>query len=194
MLALGEGRSVTSGDDNLLGQALRASHQMEPGDLVALVADAAEGVGGRSAVVLVADYEQRRLVPLPGSDADAPAAVDGTVAGRSFVAGELVSVPVEGGVRLWAPLVDSSERLGVVGLVVDRSDDRVRAAIMDLAALAAQVLQTKRAYTDVYEQAMRQRGMTLASELLWSVLPPLTFSTPAARGVGDPGAGLCHRR
>jgi hypothetical protein len=181
---------VTSGDD-ILGQVLRASHQMEPGELVAVVAAAVKELGGRDAAVLLVDYEQRLLIPFEGSDGD-PAAVEATLVGRAFITGQMVDAAVDAGVQVWAPLVDGSERLGVLGAVFDVVDDATRAALIDVAALVAELLQTKRAYTDVVERTMRQREVTLASELLWSLLPPLTFSTRrvAVSGILEPAYAI----
>jgi serine phosphatase RsbU (regulator of sigma subunit) len=180
---------VSSGDD-ILGQALRASHQMEPADLVAVLAEGAKAIGAREVALLVVDYDQRLLVPLPGSepDGEGPVAIDGTVAGRAFIGGAVVESHFDGGVRLWFPLVDGSERLGVVSLVVDDATGRVEQGVFDLVSLVADTLQAKRAYTDAYERVRRQREMTLASELLWSLLPPLTVSTRrlAVAGILEP--------
>jgi phosphoserine phosphatase RsbU/P len=59
-------------------------------------------------VVYVADYEQRALSPLTDGAGEA---VDGTAAGEAFTT--LRVVPA-GGTRFWVPIVNGTERLGVV--------------------------------------------------------------------------------
>ena len=53
-----------------------------------------------------------------------------------------------------------------------------------LAAAAAGLVVSKRAYTDGFEIARRLEAMDLAAEFRWSLLPPLTMSTPRVRIAG----------
>ncbi|MBW3575756.1 MAG: serine/threonine-protein phosphatase [Actinobacteria bacterium] len=51
----------------------------------------------------------------------------------------------------------------------------------ELAALAghvAEVVTAKRSYGDLFEQVRRRQPMSIAAELAWNLLPPLTFGTP----------------
>ena len=82
------------------------------------------------------------------------------------------------GFRLWLPLLDGSERLGVLEVVSDArlSED----AVDDCAAVAsllAELVVTRSLYGDTIERLRRREPMRLAAEMLRAQLPPLTFST-----------------
>lgn len=158
---------------------LERSHFMEP-DAVAEAASIAGGaIGAGELVVHLADREQRVLVPLLSSPPPEgkPVGIDDSLAGEAYITGSVVDAPAVGGRQVWAPLVDGAERIGVIGFVLDEIDDAMRLRCLALAALITQFIITKRQYTDVYEMAARQRGMTLASELQARLLPPLTCTT-----------------
>ena len=65
------------------------------------------------------------------------------------------------------PLLDGAERLGVLGLTLPSIDDALRVRCRWLATQ----------YTDAYSMARRRQPMTLAAEMQWQLLPPLTFVT-----------------
>jgi hypothetical protein len=72
-------------------------------------------------VLYLADYEQATLVPLPGAGVPErqELAIEATMAGRAFRRVEVVTSSATGGShRLWLPLLDGVERLGVVELVL----------------------------------------------------------------------------
>jgi serine phosphatase RsbU (regulator of sigma subunit) len=48
-----------------------------------------------------------------------------------------------------------------------------------LASVVADMIVTKGAYTDEYFNARRTKEMTLAAQIQWQLLPPLTLTTPA---------------
>jgi hypothetical protein len=162
--------------DSVLGLALEQSHLLHPGAVAELAAAAGEVIGAHEYVVHLVDYEQHTLVPLvpPGHD---PAEIDGTVAGRSFSSGEVIAVPHDGGQRVWVPMIDGAERLGVVGFVVDELDTTLERRAVRLASLITQFIVTKSQYTDRYTVAARRRDMSVAAEMQWRQLPPLTCTT-----------------
>src|SRR5690606_8499221 len=68
---------------------------------------------------------QQRLGHLtaPGDPAHEPMDIDGTAAGRAFRTERAVDVPgPDGHRRLWVPVIDSADRLGVLGVTI--GDDR----------------------------------------------------------------------
>jgi hypothetical protein len=163
---------------DLLGYLLEASHDLAPDDLVAAVARAGQAVDANDAAIYLVDYEQTRLVPLPDDTERAPLEIDATVAGRAFAAIAVQEVDTESGRRLWLPLLDGAERLGVLGLTVPAVDHGVRVRCSWLATLVAELLMSKGQYTDAYFLARRRRPMSQAAEMQWQLLPPLTFVTP----------------
>jgi serine/threonine protein phosphatase PrpC len=167
----------------MLTELLRRTHLSAPADLAATVADPARRIGAQDVVLYLIDYEQRTLVPLPGSHPEglAPLSVTGTIAGRAFSTTSILRSSSEerGGERLWVPLLDGTERLGVMSVSFEEPVvvERTVMACERYAHLTAVLLVTKSAYGDVFEVTRRRRQMTIASELLWQLAPPLVFAT-----------------
>jgi phosphoserine phosphatase RsbU/P len=155
-------------------------------DQFAAVVNAAVAPLGVEVTVYVVDQEQRMLrpIPEPGKEAPEPLAVDGTIAGRAFMHVEPMSTVAGRGrpARLWMPLLDGNERLGVLDIVVhdeavDVEDDGLRSACGPFTQLAGHLYATKLPYGDTLVNARRTRRMSEASELVWRLLPPLTFAS-----------------
>jgi stage II sporulation SpoE-like protein len=168
---------------DMFNELLRRTHLGGPSELAAMVAEPARRIGARSVVLYLIDYEQRLLVPVAGpQDQDAAAlSVAGTVAGRAFSTTSILrSSSEEGrGQRLWLPLLDGTERLGVIGMSFEGEAVSESTVLVceRYAHLAAMLIATKNAYGDSFETTRRQRPMTIASELLWQLAPPLVFAT-----------------
>jgi serine/threonine protein phosphatase PrpC len=168
---------------DLLNELLRRSHLSAPSDLAAVIADQAGRIGAHDVGVYLIDYEQRTLLALPGSHGSdlAPLSVTGTIAGRAFATTSILRSSSEdgGGQRLWLPLLDGTERLGVMAMSFDDAVVSERTAMVceRYAHLTAMLVVTKAAYGDVFEVTRRRRPMTIASELLWHLTPPLVFAT-----------------
>jgi serine phosphatase RsbU (regulator of sigma subunit) len=162
---------------------LRRAHLMPPDSMGALAALGATQLGAQDAVIWLVDYEQAVLVPLVGADDGAreQQSVDGSLAGRAFRVVEPIEAGSETGRRLWVPLLDGIERLGVLEVVFapdapPLADDMHR-ALGQLAHLVAELLVSNSAYTDHYEWFRRQAPMALPAEMQHELLPPLTFGT-----------------
>jgi Stage II sporulation protein E (SpoIIE) len=162
----------------LLGHLLDASHDLAPDELVAAVARAGQALDAEDVVIYLVDYEQTVLVPLPDGTDRTLLEIDATLAGRAFAAIAIQEADTESGRRLWLPLLDGAERLGVLGLTLPSVDDALRARCSWLATLVAELLITKGQYTDSYFLTRRRQSMGLAAEMQWQLLPPLTFVTP----------------
>ena len=112
------------------------------------------------------------------------AAVEGTMPGRCFATTTILQAPadVPERRRLWLPLLDGTDRLGVLALTVPAPGHDVPEPVLTVwerfAHLVAQVVVSKRAYGDAFEIVRRSRRMSLAGELQWGLLPPLTFASP----------------
>jgi serine phosphatase RsbU (regulator of sigma subunit) len=161
----------------LLGLLLEASHDMAPDELVAVVARAGKAVDAEDVAIYLVDYEQTLLVPLPDGGDRTPLEIATTLAGRAFTGIAVQEADTESGRRLWVPLLDGAERLGVLGLTLPSIDDALRVRCRWLATLVAELLMSKNQYTDAYSMARRRQPMTLAAEMQWQLLPPLTFVT-----------------
>jgi hypothetical protein len=177
---------LPSSDDErvaeLLSELLRRTHLSAPSDLAAIVADQARSIGATQLDLYLVNYELDALVALPvaGSQAET-LSITGTIAGRAFTATTILQPPhaEDGPLRLWVPLIDGTERLGVMGVTFPAGSaaDPLLAACERYAHLVSLLIVTKGAYGDTFEKTRRRRSMTIASELAWSLAPPLVFST-----------------
>ncbi|GID95546.1 PP2C family protein-serine/threonine phosphatase [Amorphoplanes digitatis] len=164
-----------------LRQLLRQSHYARAEDLPEMVIRVAPLVDATALVIYLVDHQQRDLKPLLGGSAPPRQAfgVDGTLAGRAFtMLAPCASEAAADGSRLWLPLLNGSERLGVLEVVSDTPlpDDAVDDCIA-VASLLAEMVVTRSLYSDTLERARRREPMQLAAEMLRTQLPPLTFST-----------------
>jgi serine phosphatase RsbU (regulator of sigma subunit) len=164
-----------------LRQLLRQSHHARPEDLPAMAMRAAPLIGATAAVLYVVDHQQHELIPLLGG-ATPPRErfdVDGTLGGRAFsLVTTCVSEAESDTPRLWVPLLDGAERLGVLEVVfAGPIGDRAVEDCVLVASLLAELLVTRSLYSDTIERTRRRQPMQLAAEVLRSQLPPLTYST-----------------
>jgi serine phosphatase RsbU (regulator of sigma subunit) len=178
-----EERDMDAAAGRVLAELLSRSHLMRPDDMTSALTLAARPLGVSAARIYLADLQQRQLVPLPdgeGHDADV-LPVDSTLAGRAYQTVTIRSAPARGAsgqaYQVWIPLVDGTERLGVLSL--DVAD--VRKTMLDhyraLASLVAIMVMAKASHSDTYAQAQREREMALQAELIWAFLAPRTFAT-----------------
>lgn len=168
----------------LLEELLRRTHLSSPSDVAAVVTDqVVASLGAHAAVVYLVDYEQERLVPLAvgGAPTSDSLSVAGTVAGRAFTSTSIITTPgdAEGERRLWLPLLDGTERLGVLGLTFPAQavSDRLVEVCERYAHAVAMLIIAKSQYGDVFEIARRRQGLTIAAELARTLAPPLVFAT-----------------
>jgi hypothetical protein len=164
-----------------LSSLLHASHLLEPSEMAAAVAEHARGLGARETVMYLGDYEQVVLVPVPGAGVPerSELAIEGTMAGRAFRRVEVVSnAPTADLHRMWFPLLDGVERFGVVEMVLSAAPDpEHEARIRAFVTLVAELVAVRDAYGDVFARIRRRRPLTLAAEMQWELLPPLTFGS-----------------
>ena len=172
--------------ERLLGVLLDRAHEMPPALIAPLVAEEVARVGGRDVSILLQDYGQRMLVPLPGRrlTVGAPEPIGDSHAGTAFLQTTTVEVPQADGVRMYLPLLDGSDQVGVMVLTLDTVDDNDRRLLRRLAGLVADTIVTKHSYTDRFFQARRREPMSLAAEIQWSLLPPLAMSVPQVKVAG----------
>jgi hypothetical protein len=156
------------------------SHLMAPEDLPVAADEAARRLGARSCQIHLVTRDQRALRPLVGRGAtDEALSLEGTLPGRAYRASEVVASTANGA-RLWVPLLDGTERLGVLQLEVFEEADLqpLRRPALALASVVAELVASKGQYTDSYEKTRRALPMGVPAELLWRQLPPTAFATP----------------
>ena len=163
----------------ILSGLIEATRLQVPEAVAGLLVENGRLLGADAVTIFLVDHEQYLLVPLPPSDAERePLRIDATLAGRCFRQVELQRSPVDDQETVWVPVIDGLERLGVVELVFPAQGDR--ASDGELHSFAAQIAETilvKSAYGDLFHLARRRRPMSLAGEIAWRLLPPLTFGT-----------------
>jgi serine phosphatase RsbU (regulator of sigma subunit) len=165
----------------LLGDLLERAQLSTPNQLAELVAAQAGGVGLRDVVIYLADYGQTRLVPLAyrGMPERPPLSVEGTLAGRAYQTTAVLEGDADGARRLWLPLLEGSERIGVMEatLPVSALTSSLRDACQQYARVVATLVVGRWAYGDEFELVRRERAMRLPAEIQWRLLPPTTFAT-----------------
>jgi serine phosphatase RsbU (regulator of sigma subunit) len=164
--------------EDLLSRVIDDSHLLIGDQLSAMVDEAVRPLG-LTAEVLVVDLAQRQLTPVhpqPG----APVAVEGTVAGRAYQLGEIHS-SVEGDGRvLWLPMLDGTDRTGVlrIGLPPRVADDeQLRRRCWILAGLLGHIVISKAQHSERLRWMRSGASMSASAELLWQLMPPRTLAT-----------------
>jgi anti-anti-sigma factor len=158
---------------------LDRSHLMQPDQLADAVDAAVSRLGVRTTIYLV-DDEQRALHPIPqaGRPARAPMELDGSVPGRVFCL--VHSMPAGNGGGWWVPMVDGTDRLGVIEFAVaagvDIHDDLTRQRCETMAGLVGHLITVTAPKGDFLHQVRRSRPMSTGAELLSHMVPPLTSS------------------
>jgi serine phosphatase RsbU (regulator of sigma subunit) len=182
-----------SGDSNdfrsiageLVLEVLRRTHLSAAPDLPALLAEEARRIGVDPLTLYVLDYEQRCLVPVShaGAAQRETLPVQGTMAGRAFASNSVLEVDDERGLgrRLWLPLLDGTERLGVVEMTFAEHEGSLAEGLVAVcerfAHLIATLISNKDLYSDFFKIMRRRQPMTMASELLWELVPPQVLAT-----------------
>ena len=103
--------------------------------------------------------------------------IDSTLAGRAYQTITVQSGRAGPAHQVWIPLVDGTERLGVLGLTVADVSEAMLDRYRTLASLAGMLIEGKSSHSDTYAQVQRSTEMALQAELVWAFLPPRTFAT-----------------
>ncbi|QPP07343.1 serine/threonine-protein phosphatase [Streptomyces bathyalis] len=176
---------MSSARDHLLSLLLVDSHVMPLERVAARVAEHAEEVGFIGVRIYLADVQERvlRLLSGPGltrgrDREETELQVEGTVPGRAFQYGEVVRTEksAQDGTLWWIPLLDGTERLGVVRARTASDDTDTLAGLKALAALVALLVVSKRHYSDAHARLVRSTKMNVPAEMQWTLMPPRTYA------------------
>jgi hypothetical protein len=166
-------------------------------ELPDLVTQCGASAGLLDARVFVADLRDDALCELTGRGPDAGEGgtrfpIDGSVPGIAFRENRPLSEVEDAGAgeRWWVPVLDGTERLGVLrvdldadvhepaaeptGAAPDRLDGLAVARM--LSSLVGLHLVSKRPSSDAYARLTRKGRMSVAAELEWNLMPPLSFA------------------
>ncbi len=170
------------------GTALRLARESDPAAVPEILAAAASGFGATDLVVYLVDFGQTTLEPLPdrASHADLPANEDVAVsmAGKAFKDAALVSADRGASLRVWVPVMEGSDRTGVLAVTVPTNDAKLLAACEELGLLAGYLIAAHARCTDLYNLYRRRRSLSLAASMQWDLLPPLVLKTSAVAVAG----------
>ncbi|MEO6711822.1 MAG: PP2C family protein-serine/threonine phosphatase [Mycobacteriales bacterium] len=159
----------------VLASLLTAARLVEPGELPSVVDDHARMLGASASALYLVDREQLTLCQMGDESSRVP--IEGTIAGRVFATEEIFWSEADTISRLWVPVRDGIERLGVLSLEFGGRDDAIEPACAAFASLVAELVVTRGMYGDAMECTRRTHQMTIAAEVQWGMLPPGTFGT-----------------
>ncbi|HWI02955.1 MAG TPA: hypothetical protein VNT52_03895, partial [Acidimicrobiales bacterium] len=132
-----------------LGSLLEVSHRLAPDDVAPTVAAHLGQVGMADVALYLVDLDQRRLVHLGPPDATShePLDIEATPAGQAFRTSKVVCepVPAGAGTRMWVPLLDGADRIGVLGTTVAEADEAARDRALHMASITAGLVVSKSA-------------------------------------------------
>ncbi|MGW2390607.1 PP2C family protein-serine/threonine phosphatase [Streptomyces lydicamycinicus] len=173
----------------MLGDLIAASHVVTLEQIPDLVAKHAAKVGWLDVQIYLADLQQVILCRLGGQDsvpgektesAADVVRVEGTLAGRAFQTGGIVAGSSSEAGQWWVPMLDGTERLGVLRATAapdSEMDAQAAQDLRNLGGLIALMMVSKRGVSDTYARLVRRRRMNVAAEMEWRVMPPRTFAT-----------------
>jgi len=151
-------------------------------ELPDVVVEAAALIGASDAVIHLVDLRQEKLVPFTSdpSESRPNVNVDGTLAGRAYTDVSRHERRSDSTCTVWEPLLDGTERLGVLELTFPAVNDPadLEAEGRYLASLVAEMLVARDKYGDAIARTRRLLPMQLPAEMQWQLMPPLTFGTP----------------
>ncbi|WP_052414159.1 PP2C family protein-serine/threonine phosphatase [Streptomyces glaucescens] len=170
----------------MLAGLLADSHLTPFEALPARINARARAVGFDDVRIYLGDLQRRVLRLLTGSGPgtgpggeppDRELTVEGTVAGRAFQYGHIMPVSGDGGSHLcWVPLLNGTERLGVMRVTARAGDERAREDMLALAGLAAMMVVGGRDTSDRHARLTRSSPMNVAAEMQWQLMPPRTYA------------------
>jgi serine phosphatase RsbU (regulator of sigma subunit) len=170
--------------DRPVARLLRLQQVAEPDAIVETLSTALAGISAADVVLFLIDYAQVELAPHPDvlAHAEDPqvASLDGSMAGRAFTSATPLATEREDGWHVWVPVTEQANRLGVLAMTMPVWNDDIEELCVELGLAAATLLMASEQYSDLAHRLRRRKDMTLAAEMQWSLLPPLSF---AAGGV-----------
>lgn len=160
---------------------MRAARRTDPAAIADVVLRIAGELGASDVTVYLVDFAQTTLEPVPDRSphAEIPTSEDvaTTMAGRAFSTGAGTAVKRRDGVRVWVPVVEGSDRTGVLGLTLPELTDALLVECEELGEFTGYLIATHSRGTDLYNLYRRRRALSLAASMQWDLLPPLVLKT-----------------
>jgi serine phosphatase RsbU (regulator of sigma subunit) len=165
----------TAVDEHGLEDLIIEAQTALPVELPALANRCASVLGLDAVAIYLVDLQQRLLVPL--DESLEPLVVNRSSAGWAYRTVAPRVAEAEDGLIVWMPLVDGSERLGVLAVRTASLDVARMRRSRILAHLLAMLITSKRAYSDWLAARTRTATMRLPAEMLRAFLPPHTVGS-----------------
>lgn len=166
--------------DRPVGRLLRLAQAADPQQVVETLSMTVAELDGSDVVLFLVDYDHSRLKPhpdvLPHGEQPAIVSLEGSMAGRVFVSGQPLAAQRDDGWHVWVPVAERAQKLGVLSMTLPTWNEQIEDLCVELGIAAAHLVSTASGYTDRLHLLRRRKVMTLAAEIQWGVLPPLTFS------------------
>ncbi len=160
----------------------------QPEAVTAAIESVGVGLGVSDVVVYLVDFGQSILEPLgnQGPHAELPHSeeVASTMAGRAFLAQTPVMAERPDGIRLWVPILEGSDRSGVLAVTLPDTDTGRIKECEALGILTGYLLTVNGRVSDLFNLHRRRKAMTLAASMQWDLLPPLVFKSPPVTVAG----------
>lgn len=170
------------GGEPMLRELVAASHLMSMEQLPDAVAEHAAKAGLHDVAIYIVDLQQTVLRRLHGRRPDTgpedELKIERTAAGRAFqMVQSVAGHAFPGGTgQYWLPILDGTERIGVMRATIVRDDAKALRDAEYLAGLVALMIVSKGPYSDTYSRLVRTRDMTVSAEMQWRMMPPLSFA------------------
>ncbi|QIQ06354.1 PP2C family protein-serine/threonine phosphatase [Streptomyces liangshanensis] len=172
-----------AGGRRMFADLLAASHLMPIDRLPEATAAHARAAGFSQVLIYLGDLQRRVLRLLDGTAESGEGyeremRVDGTTPGRAYQYGHILPAAPSGssGMSWWVPLLDGTERLGVLRVTAGRDDARTREDMDRLAALLALIIVSKRTSSDTLAKLARTGPLSIAAEMQWNLMPPSAYA------------------
>ncbi|MFJ2092685.1 PP2C family protein-serine/threonine phosphatase [Streptomyces sp. NPDC087901] len=167
----------------MLADLLAASHLMPIDRLPDMAAEHARASGFTQILIYLGDLQRRVLRLLPGEEAgdarETQWEIDGSVPGRAYQYGRILSAgsrPESPCSSWWVPLLDGTERLGVLFVEAEQDDARTHEDMDRLAALLALIIVSKRTSSDTLAKLARTEPLSISAEMQWNLMPPSAYA------------------
>lgn len=174
--------------DRPVGRLLRLAQEADPQQVVETLSLTVAELGGSDVVLFLVDYDHSRLKPhpdvLPHGEQPTVVSLEGSMAGRVFMSGRPLTAQRDDGWHVWVPVAERAQKLGVLSMTLPIWDEQVESLCVELGIAAAHLVSTADGYTDRLHLLRRRKEMSLAAEMQWGVLPPLTFATDGTTVAG----------
>jgi hypothetical protein len=149
-------------------------------DLHDVLTAAVSPLEGQDPVIYLVDFGHRVLMPLPVAiSRPIPNEEDvaTTMAGRAFATGQPMTAERDGKVRVWVPIIEGTERTGVLAVTVPAVDPEILADLNLLGGFAGLAINCIASVSDLPHLRRQGRTMSLAATMQWELMPPLAATT-----------------